>query len=70
MVKPHNMKVLLIFLAIYLLVRYFIPSLLRMLFFNTFNSHNKKSNSDNSSKKKESKTNEKYGEYIDYEDID
>ena len=70
MVKPHNMKVLLIFLAIYLLVRYFIPSLLRMLFFNTFNSHNKKSNFDNSSKKKESKTNEKYGEYIDYEDID
>lgn len=70
MVKPHNMKVLLIFLAIYLFVRYFIPSLLRMLFLNTFNSHNKKSNSDNSSKKKESKTNEKYGEYIDYEDID
>ena len=70
MVKPHNMKVLLIFLAIYLFVRYFIPSLLRMFFLNTFNSHNKKSNFDNSSKKKESKTNEKYGEYIDYEDID
>ena len=64
------MKVLLIFLAIYLFVRYFIPSLLRMLFLNTFYSHNKKSNFDNSSKKKESKTNEKYGEYIDYEDID
>ena len=42
------MKVLFIFLAIYLFVRYFIPSLLRMLFLNTFNSHNKKSNSDNS----------------------
>ncbi len=64
------MKVLIIFLAIYLSVRYFIPSILRMLFADFFKTPEKKSNFDNTSKKNKGKTNEKYGEYIDYEDID
>ena len=64
------MKVLIIFLAIYLSVRYFIPSILRMLFADIFKTAKKKSNFDNTSKKNKGKTNEKYGEYIDYEDID
>ena len=70
MVNPQNMKVLIIFLAIYLSVRYFIPSILRMLFADFFKKVKKKSNFDNTSKKNKGKTNEKYGEYIDYEDID
>ena len=70
MVNPQNMKVLIIFLAIYLSVRYFIPSILRMLFADFFKTVKKKSNFDNTSKKNKGKTNEKYGEYIDYEDID
>ncbi len=70
MVNPQNMKVLIIFLAIYLSVRYFIPSILRMLFADIFKTAEKKSNFDNTSKKNKGKTNEKYGEYIDYEDID
>ena len=64
------MKVLIIFLAIYLSVRYFIPSILKILFANIFKKAEKKSNFDNTSKKNKGKTNEKYGEYIDYEDID
>jgi len=70
LVNPQNMKVLIIFLAIYLSVRYFIPSILRMLFADFFKTAEKKSNFDNNSKKNKGKTNEKYGEYIDYEDID
>ena len=70
MVNPQIMKVLIIFLAIYLSVRYFIPSILRMLFADIFKTAEKKSNFDNTSKKNKGKTNEKYGEYIDYEDID
>jgi len=70
LVNPQNMKVLIIFLAIYLSVRYFIPSILRMLFADFFKTVKKKSNFDNTSKKNKGKTNEKYGEYIDYEDID
>ncbi len=70
MVNPQNMKVLIIFLAIYLSVRYFIPSILKMLFADIFKTAEKKSNFDNTSKKNKGKTNEKYGEYIDYEDID
>ena len=70
MVNPQIMKVLIIFLAIYLSVRYFIPSILRMLFADFFKTAEKKSNFDNTSKKNKGKTNEKYGEYIDYEDID
>ena len=70
MVNPQNMKVLIIFLAIYLSVRYFIPSILKMIFANIFKTAEKKSNFDNTSKKNKGKTNEKYGEYIDYEDID
>ena len=70
MVNPQNMKVLIIFLAIYLSVRYFIPSILRMLFADIFKTAEKKSNFDNTSKKNKGKTNEKYGEYIDYEEID
>jgi uncharacterized protein HemY len=69
-VNPENMKVLIIFLAIYLSVRYFIPSILRMLFADIFKTAEKKSNFENTSKKNKGKTNEKYGEYIDYEDID
>ena len=68
--NPENMKVLIIFLAIYLSVRYFIPSILRMLFADIFKTAEKKSNFENTSKKNKGKTNEKYGEYIDYEDID
>ena len=64
------MKVLIIFLALYLSVRYFIPSILKMIFANIFKTAEKKSNFDNNSKKNKGKTNEKYGEYIDYEDID
>tara|TARA_A100001015_G_scaffold79211_1_gene87856 strand:+ start:441 stop:635 length:195 start_codon:yes stop_codon:yes gene_type:complete len=64
------MKVLIIFLALYLSVRYFIPSILKMIFANIFKTAEKKSNFDNTSKKNKGKTNEKYGEYIDYEDID
>ena len=70
MVNPQNMKVLIIFLALYLSVRYFIPSILKMIFANIFKTAEKKSNFDNTSKKNKGKTNEKYGEYIDYEDID
>ena len=70
MVNPQNMKVLIIFLAIYLSVRYFIPSILKMLFADIFKTAEKKSNFDNTSKKNKGKTNEKYGEYIDYEEID
>ena len=70
MVNPQNMKVLIIFLALYLSVRYFIPSILKMIFANIFKTAEKKSNFDNNSKKNKGKTNEKYGEYIDYEDID
>jgi len=70
LVNPQIMKVLIIFLAIYLSVRYFIPSILRMLFADIFKTAEKKSNFDNTSKKNKGKTNEKYGEYIDYEDID
>ena len=64
------MKVLIIFLAIYLFIRYFIPSVLRMIFADFFKTAKKKSDFDKSSTKKKEKTNEKYGEYIDYEDID
>ena len=64
------MKVLIIFLAIYLFIRYFIPSVLRMIFADIFKTAKKKSDFDKSSIKKKEKTNEKYGEYIDYEDID
>ena len=64
------MKVLIIFLAIYLFIRYFIPSVLRMIFADIFKTAKKKSDFDKSSTKKKGKTNEKYGEYIDYEDID
>jgi len=70
LVNPQNMKVLIIFLALYLSVRYFIPSILKMIFANIFKTAEKKSNFDNTSKKNKGKTNEKYGEYIDYEDID
>jgi hypothetical protein len=64
------MKVLIIFLAIYLFIRYFIPSVLRMIFADIFKTAKKKSDFDKYSTKKKEKTNEKYGEYIDYEDID
>ena len=64
------MKVLIIFLALYVSVRYFIPSILKMIFANIFKTAEKKSDFDNTSKKNKGKTNEKYGEYIDYEDID
>ena len=64
------MKVLIIFLAIYLFIRYFIPSVLRMIFADIFKTAKKKSDFDKSSTNKKEKTNEKYGEYIDYEDID
>ena len=64
------MKVLIIFLAIYLFIRYFIPSILKMIFADFFKTAKKKSDFDKSSTKKKEKTDEKYGEYIDYEDID
>ncbi len=64
------MKVIIILLAIYILIRYFIPLLIRMIFINAFKTAKKKSDSQKATSKKKQKTNEKYGEYIDYEDID
>ncbi len=65
------MKFLLALLTIYLILRYIIPSIFKMIFINIFKQAKKKSNNDNSSKSSnKKKTNEKYGEYIDYEDID
>tara|TARA_B100000989_G_scaffold73404_2_gene51654 strand:- start:7317 stop:7511 length:195 start_codon:yes stop_codon:yes gene_type:complete len=64
------MKGLIILIAIYISVRYLIPSILKLLFVDIFKTAKKNSNSNNTSKKNKGKTNEKYGEYIDYEDID
>ena len=50
------MKVLIIFLAIYLFIRYFIPSVLRMIFADIFKTAKKKSDFDKSSTKKKEKT--------------
>ena len=58
------------FLASYIFIRYFIPSILRLIFADIFKTAKKKSDFNKSSDKKKEKTNEKYGEYIDYEDID
>jgi hypothetical protein len=50
------MKVLIIFLALYLSVRYFIPSVLRMIFADIFKTAKNKSDFDKSSTKKKEKT--------------
>ena len=65
------MKFLLIFLTIYLVLRYVFPLLMRLIFADLINKQKKKSDTKTkSSSSKSKKSNEKYGEYIDYEDID
>jgi len=65
------MKFLLIFLTIYLVLRYALPLLTRLVFADLINKQKRKSNSKTkSSTSKSKKSSEKYGEYIDYEDID
>ena len=65
------MKFLLIFLTIYIVLRYVLPILIRLIFADLLNKQQKKSDfTSKSSNSKSKKSNEKYGEYIDYEDID
>ena len=64
------MKFLLVFVTIYLIIRYIIPSIFKMIFIGMFKSPNKKKDFNKSSSSNRRKTNNKYGEYIDYEDID
>ncbi len=65
------MKFLLIFLTIYLVLRYALPFLIRLVFTDLIKKQQKKTDfKSKSSKSKSKKSNEKYGEYIDYEDID
>ncbi|HIG09193.1 MAG TPA: hypothetical protein QF428_05445 [Flavobacteriaceae bacterium] len=65
------MKFLLIFLTIYLVLRYALPLLIRLVFTDLIKKQQKKTDfKSKSSKSKSKKSNEKYGDYIDYEDID
>ena len=65
------MKFLLIFLTIYLVLRYALPFLIKLVFAGLIKKQQKKSDyNTKSSRSKSKKSNEKYGEYIDYEDID
>ncbi|MCH2480455.1 MAG: hypothetical protein MK007_04810 [Flavobacteriales bacterium] len=65
------MKFLLIFLTIYLVLRYALPFLIRLVFADLIKKQQKKTDfKSKSSKSKSKKSNEKYGDYIDYEDID
>ena len=65
------MKFLLIFLTTYLVLRYVLPFLIRLVFADLIRKQQKKSDfKKKSSNSKSKKSNEKYGEYIDYEDID
>ncbi len=65
------MKFLLIFLTIYLVLRYALPLLIRLVFTDLIKKQQKKTDfKSKSSKTKSKKSNEKYGDYIDYEDID
>ena len=65
------MKFLLIFLTIYLVLRYALPFLIKLVFTGLIKKQQKKSDyNTKSSRSKSKKSNEKYGEYIDYEDID
>ena len=65
------MKFLLIFLTIYLVLRYVLPFLIRLVFTDLIKKQQRKSDfKRKSSNSKSKKSNEKYGEYIDYEDID
>lgn len=65
------MKFLLIFLTIYLVLRYVLPFLIRLVFTDLINKQQRKSDfKRKSSNSKSKKSNKKYGEYIDYEDID
>ena len=65
------MKFLLIYLTIYLVLRYVLPFLIRLVFTDLINKQQRKSDfKTKSSNSKSKKSNEKYGEYIDYEDID
>ena len=65
------MKFLLIFLTIYIVLRYVLPLSIRLIFADLLNKQQKKSDfKSKSSNSKSKKSNEKYGEYIDYEDID
>ena len=65
------MKFLLIFLTIYVVLRYTLPFLIKLVFSDLIKKQQKKSDyKTKSSESKSKKSNEKYGEYIDYEDID
>ena len=65
------MKFLLIFLTIYLVLRYALPFLIKSVFTGLIKKQQKKSDyNTKSSRSKSKKSNKKYGEYIDYEDID
>lgn len=65
------MKFLLIFLTIYLVLRYALPFLIRLVFADLIKKQQKKTDfKSKSSESKSKKSNEKYGDYIDYEDID
>jgi len=65
------MKFLLIFLTIYLVLRYALPLLIRLVFTGLIKKQQKKTDfKSKSSESKSKKSNEKYGDYIDYEDID
>ena len=65
------MKFLLIFLTIYLVLRYALPFLIKLAFTGLIKKQQKKSDyNTKSSRLKSKKSNKKYGEYIDYEDID
>ncbi len=69
--KGLFMKFLLIFLTTYLVLRYVLPLLIRLVFADLISKQQKKSDfKKKSSNSKSKKSNEKYGEYIDYEDID
>ena len=65
------MKFLLIFLTIYVVLRYTLPFLIKLVFSGLIKKQQKKSDyKTKSSESKSKKSNKKYGEYIDYEDID
>ena len=69
--KGLSMKFLLIFLTIYLVLRYALPFLIRLVFADLIKKQQKKTDfKSKSSESKSKKSNEKYGDYIDYEDID
>lgn len=64
------MKFLLVFLTIYLIIRYMIPSIFKIVLSSLFKTQNRNQKNTGASNSKKKKTSDKYGEYIDYEDID